>query len=343
MGRRSGPEWPHVLLIFCLFLSTAGWSQTAGDTGTRGSYSLSGYVRDEDTRESLQSAVVALTQESGNAAAPTVHSGTTGEFLFMGLNSGEYHVSAKFAGYEPASTVVTLGGTSLLTIELALHKSNTASPMAGGDPISAHELTIPFNARDDYDKGVKLLTLAKPNYERAIWQFQRAIKEFATYYEAYAEMSIAYYHVGQAPAAEQALRTSVSQSKSQYLDALLLLSEMLDDQNRFTEAEPLARQAVTIQDNSSRGQLALARALAGLKRPNEAEVSALKASELNPSNAQVFLVLGNIHIQQHKYAVVMKDFDNYLRINPTGTESDAVRATQEQVKKALQRSQPKPS
>jgi Tfp pilus assembly protein PilF len=339
MPRQRGRIRRGVLFVLCLFLSAAAASQTAGDTGTRGSYTVTGYVRDDETREALRSAVVTLTQNSGNVAAPTVYTGTTGEFMFAGLNSGEYHVTAKFAGYETASTTITLGGTSLLTIEVTLRKSDrAATPLAAGDAVSAHELTVPFNARDDYDKGLKLLTLAKPNYAKAIAQFQRAIKEFSTYYEAYAEMSIGYYHLGQAQEAEKALRTSISLSKSQFSEALLLLAEMLDDQNRFVEAEPVARQAVTIQE-SWRGHLSLARALSGLNRANDAEVSALKASLLDPNNPQIFLVLGNIHIQQRKYALVVQDFDSYLRLNPTGPESDAVRNTQKQARNALQRTQ----
>jgi uncharacterized surface anchored protein len=338
MRRQNGPGRLQILMISCLLVPSAVSAQSAGSTGTRGSYSLSGYVRDDDSREVLRSAVVELTRMTGDAAAPTVYTGTTGEFEFSGLGAGDYHVTAHLRGYETASTDVTLGGTVLLTIQLSLHKSDPATPVSG-DPISAHELTVPFNARDDYDKGIKFLTAAKPDYSRALSQFQRAIKEFSTYYEAYAEMSIAYYHLGQASAAEVALRTSAKLSGNQYPEALLLLAEMLNDQDRFSEAEPVAEQVVTIQESSWRGHFSLARALAGLKRAGEAEVSALKAGELNPNNAQIFLVLGNIHIQQRKYVAVVKDFDNYLRLNPSGPESDAVRATQEQVRKALETTQ----
>ena len=346
MRREHGSALLQVILIKCfiayLLVPKVGFAQSAGNTGTRGSYSLSGYVRDDDTREALRSATVSLTRVTGEPAAPTVYTGTTGEFEFSGLSAGDYRATAHLMGYEQSSTDMTLGGTILLTIEITLHKTNTTLPMSG-DSVSAHELTVPFSARDDYDRGVKLLTAKTPDYNRAITEFQHAIKEFSTYYEAYAKMSIAYYHLGQASAAEQALRTSTSLSKNQYPEALLLLAEMLNDQNRFMEAGPLARQAVIIQETSWRGYLALARSLAGLKRANEAEVCAFKSEALNPNDAQIFLVLGNIHIQQHKYAAVIKDFDNYLRVNPSSPESDAVRATQEQVRKALQKTQANPN
>ncbi len=196
---------------------------------------------------------------------------------------------------------------------------------------------MPDKAREAYIKGVRLLTAAKPDYNRALAQLQKAISAFPTYYEAYSEMGIAYYHLGQSGDAEQALRKSIALSGNQYPDAIFLLAEMLDDQNRFAEAEPVARDSIRVAEASWRSYLALARALAGLKLAPEAEVNARKASELKPDNAEIFLVLGNIHIQQHNYSAVIKDFDSFLKLEPTGPRSDQVRQSKEQARQAVQK------
>jgi tetratricopeptide (TPR) repeat protein len=72
-----------------------------------------------------------------------------------------------------------------------------------------------------------------------------------------------------------------------------------------------------------------------LKHPVEAEAVATKASLLNPNNAKTYLVLGNIHIQQRKYEAVVKDFDAYLKLDPSSPMSDQVRASEAQARKAL--------
>lgn len=46
-------------------------------------------------------------------------------------------------------------------------------------------------------------------------------------------------------------------------------------------------------------------------------------------------MLGNIHIQERKYAAVVKDFDAYLKLDPAGPQSDQVRAAAAQALKAL--------
>ena len=112
---------------------------------------------------------------------------------------------------------------------------------------------------------------------------------------------------------------------------------MLNDDGRFMDSEGFARQCVQQDDSSWSCDLELARALAGLKHPAEAEVVATRASELNPGNAKTFLVLGNIHIQQRKYEAVVKDFDTYLKLDPSGPASDSVRASQTQARRALEK------
>jgi len=143
--------------------------------------------------------------------------------------------------------------------------------------------------------------------------------------------------LGEGAEAEKALRKSVEMSASRYPDALFLLAEMLNDGGRFAESEGFARQCVQQDDSLWSCDLELARALAGLKRPAEAEAAAAKASELNPGNAKTFLILGNIHIQERKYQAVVEDFDAYLKLDPTGPASDSVRASQAQARRALEK------
>jgi tetratricopeptide (TPR) repeat protein len=328
-----------VVLLKELLLPSGAVCQTSSrSTGIQSLY-ISGFVRDDESHQSLKAVTVTLTRGSGGAnVAPSVVSGTAGEFQFSEVLSGDYRIEVNQKGYQPASVAVMLGGTPLANVIVSLRpekESRAFEDLA----VSTHQLSAPDKAREAFIKGVKLLTASKPDYNRALVQFQRAIDSFPTYYEAYAEMGIAYYHLGQSDNAEQALRKSMSLSSNQYPDAIFLLSEMLDDQNRFAEAEPIARDGIRLEETSWRSYLSLARALAGLKRAPEAEISATKASELKPDNAEIFLVLGNIHIQEHNYAGVIKDFDTFLKLEPTGPRSDLVRQSEAQARQALQKMQ----
>jgi Flp pilus assembly protein TadD len=201
--------------------------------------------------------------------------------------------------------------------------------------VTAHQLSAPAKARNAFDKGLGLLTGSAPDYPAAIAKFQGAIKEFPDYYEAYAEMSIALFRVGDSAGAERALRKSIELSSNQYPKALALLAEMLNSLNRYAEAESVARQAIAVEETSWRGHCQLARALAGLKRSSEAEASAKRAQQLDPNNPMVLLILGNVHLQQHEYVAAVREFDQYLTLTPTGPQSDLVRNSRDRVQRIL--------
>jgi len=300
---------------------------------------IGGVVRDVQSNQLISAATLELQRTSGESAAPPVVTGTRGEYQFNGVTSGDYLITAHAKGYETNTVSLMLGGFSLSNVTVTLRRSESAPPSGPGDTVSAHELSIPDRARDEFDRGLKLMAASKPDYKKALAHFERAIKEFPDYFEAYAQIGIAQFHLADKTAAEHALRTSAQLSSGHYLDALSLLAHMLNDESRFAESESFARSCAT-QDESAWGcDVELARALSGLKRPTEAEAVATKASALNPSNADTFLILGNIHIEEHKYSEVVKDFDAYLRLNPTGPESEQVRASQEQARRALARTE----
>lgn len=301
--------------------------------------SISGVVRDEDTHQALSSVTLDLQRSSGEAASTSLITGTRGEFQFNGIISGDYFILAHQKGYEPASLSIMLGGVPLSNVTVTIRRTPGAPGSVPGDAISAHQLSIPENARDAFDKGFKLLNGAKPDYKKALSLFEKAIKSYPDYYEAYAEAGVAQHRLGDKASAEQDLRKSVELSASKYTDALMWLAEMLNDDGRFNDAQDFSRRCATQDDSSWRCDLELARSLAGLKHPADAEAVATKASELNPNNAGTFLVLGNIHIQEHKFAAVVKDFDTYLKLDPSGPQSDQVRAALAQARQAVAKTQ----
>jgi tetratricopeptide (TPR) repeat protein len=175
----------------------------------------------------------------------------------------------------------------------------------------------------------------KSDYRAAIPQFQLAIKDFPTYYEAYAEEGSAYYQLQETKNAEEALRKSIELSNGQYADAMFTLAAILTDTNRFADAETTARQGISTDSSSWRGPFELARALNSLKRPEDAEKSARQSRDMMPDNPPVYLLLANIHIQRKDYPALIRDLDDYLRLSPIGPEADQARKTRERVQATL--------
>jgi tetratricopeptide (TPR) repeat protein len=264
-----------------------------------------------------------------------------GEFEFSGLFSGEYMIEIVLQGYEPFRDTITVFGAERRGYSIFLRRSATVVSTSSLGSVSAHELSAPPKAREEFEKGLYLL-YSKSDYRGAITQFQRAIKTFPNYYEAYAQEGSAYVNLKEIAAAEESMRKSVELSSGQYPEVLFLLAGLLNNTNRSSEAETLSRRGLAINAASWQGHFELARALAVLKQPEEAEKSAIQARDLKPDNPQVYLLLANIHIQRTDYAALLKDLDGYLKLVPMGPDADQARKTREVLQAELQKAQAQP-
>ncbi|HEV7966687.1 MAG TPA: carboxypeptidase regulatory-like domain-containing protein [Candidatus Acidoferrales bacterium] len=324
-----------------LFLSTLALSvlpAIAQNTPNRHSiYSIAGSVRDESNHRSMESIQVALKQATGTPVT-TAFTRENGDFQFDGLPNGDYIVEINLKDYDQFQEQITISGASRVGLSIFLTKSAKAVNQGLNQglqlSISAHQLSVPHKAHDEFEKGMSLIYL-KSDYRGALAQFQLAIKDFPTYYEAYAEEGNAYYGLEDLGHAEEALQKSIDLSSGQYADAMFTLASVLSDTKRYKEAETLSRRGVSVDASSWRGPFELARALTALKQTDEAEKSAQKSRDLMPDNPPVYLLLANIHIQRKDYPALMRDLDGYLRLAPLGPEADQARKTREHVQSLL--------
>ena len=314
--------------------------QPQGPSG--GTFDITGFVKSEVDDQPVQGARMELMSESNNVVHPPVLSSSTGEFRFAGFPAGDYFILVDKSGYESARVRVTIsthGNQVMLRIRPL--PSSRAVPVVAS-PVILRNAAIPEKALDAFEKGLTLLT-SRSDYRGAIGQFERATKIFPGYYEAFAQMGVAYDRLGDAATAEKEFRKSLEISSGKYSESFFLLAEMLNDHNRFADAEKIARQATEREANSPRGHYELSRALAGLKRDNEAEASAVKARELKPDSAAVHLLLANIHKRLHNYQDLLRDLDAYLELAPAGPASDQARALRDQVQRALETQSKQPA
>jgi tetratricopeptide (TPR) repeat protein len=322
-----------LLLARGLFPATAQ-AQSQGQPHRRSVFSIGGNVRDDVSHRALENILVSLKLLTG-PTANTAYTRSNGDFQFDGLSSGDYILEIAAKDYDTYRETVTLSDGSRLGMSIFLaHTGKGAVPTAQMS-ISAHQLSVPHKAHDEFEKGMSLI-YAKADYRGAITQFQLAIRDFPTYYEAYAEAGSAYYQLHDDEHAEEALRKSVELSSGQYADANFTLAAILTDTKKFEEAEATARRGISVDASSWRGPFELARALTGQKKTDEAEKNAQQARDLMPDNPPVYLLLANIHIQRKDYAALIRDLDDYLRLSPGGAEADQARKTRERAQSMLE-------
>jgi hypothetical protein len=298
-----------------------------------------GTVNDAASHEPLAGVSVQLVVGGDKLAAPAKTTSTEGQFQFGGRD-GDYTILASKDGYLPAQVKVSIFAShqTNVTIDLRRQAPEGSSSTGPGEAVSAHQLSVPNRAREAYEKAMKLMD-SKKDYAGALAEFESAIRECPSYYEAYAGMGIMDYYLGDAPAAEDALRKSIDLSSGKYPDAIFDLAEVFNNVGRFADAEPAAREAIAVEGSSWRGYFELARAQFGLKRPADAAENAAKARDLKPDYPVVYLILTNIHLALHNYGLVLQDMDAYLKLVPNSPTSDQVRKTRQQVERALERTQ----
>ncbi len=295
----------------------------------RAVFSIGGSIRDDTDHRDLENIPVTLKQLTGNVLN-TVYTRGNGDFEFDGLGNGDYIVEINVKDYERIQQTVTISSGSRMGIAIFLSRSGKAANPPMQLSISAHQLSVPHKAHDEFEKGMSLIYM-KSDYRGAIPLFQLAIKDFPTYYEAYAEEGTAYYQLEEMGPAEEALQKAVDLSSGQYADAMFTLAAIMTDTKRFKEAETISRRGISVDSSSWRGPFELARALNALKQPEEAERTAQQSRDLMPDNPPVYLLLANIHIQRKDYVALLRDLDDYLRLAPLGPEADQARKTRDRV------------
>jgi Tfp pilus assembly protein PilF len=319
------------LAIVITVVSSPGQIRTI----SKPTYSINGTVREESDQRVMENVRVEIQAPTGTPINSTFTRGN-GEFEFTGLYNGEYIIEVAVDGYEPVRKEITITNSAYRGLSFTLTRPRKLEdPSSSGSVISVHQLRVPRKAREEFEKALQL-AYGKSDYRGAIIQFQRAIKDFPAYYEAYAQEGSAYLNLHELAPAETLLRKSIELSSEKYSDPLFMLAGVLSDTNRYSEAESVARQVIELDAASWHGPYELARALTGLKQFEEAEKNALQARDLRPDNPPVYLILTNIHIQRRDYPALQKDLDTYLKLVPTGPGAEQARKTRDQLQAAMQ-------
>jgi Flp pilus assembly protein TadD len=329
---RSG--WLPFALIFLISFPLATQQTNQGRTGRRRTFSIAGVVRDADNNNTIDGAKVELRAVTGGTIA-TMFSSMVGSFQFDSIASGNYNVVIDQVGYLQAVQDVVIQDSPVMGLQIDLRRPANGGTNAPATPkVSAHELAVPRKAQDSMEKGKRLL-YDKSDYQGSLAEFQRAVQAYPDYYEAYAQMGIAYVNLRDSANAEASLRKSYDLSGGKYIDACFLLAKLLSLNHRFAEAEPIARKGVEVDPNSWQANEELARALMGLNRFEEAESNAVQADTLKPDQPAIQLVLADIHLKLRNYPALLDNLNAYLKLAPTGAQADKVRQARDQLQGKL--------
>jgi tetratricopeptide (TPR) repeat protein len=198
------------------------------------------------------------------------------------------------------------------------------------------ELKIPGKARKAFDRGMHFV--AAKNAAGAIAEFKRAIAEYPAYYEAYYRLGAAQLDLEHPSEATEAFQKAMELSEGHYAPAYFALALVFCHDNRFAEADTLAKTGLSLEPDASIGQFALGWAELGLGRLAIAEKAIRTTLERKADFREGWLVLIEIHRRGNHLTELVQDVDAYLKLDDGGAVGGRLRKLREEAQHSMAQS-----
>jgi tetratricopeptide (TPR) repeat protein len=254
-------------------------------------------------------------------------------------SSGVYMVRLNMSGYAEVSERAELVGVSHTYVTLTLRKLDDRGPAKAnstvlGNEIDVSEENIPENARQEYAKGKTALQEKKPG--DAEKHFQKALKQYEKYPEAYRMLGEAYLEQQDFKKAEAALQRSI-ELEPRFAAAYVDLGAVRNQTKDYAGAEQALKKGLELSPDAAAAKYELAKTYWALGRWQEAAPYAMDSVKEQPQLAAAHVLLGNIRLKQHNPDGALAEYQEYLRLAPDGPMAPQVR----EIVTKLQGSSPK--
>jgi tetratricopeptide (TPR) repeat protein len=297
------------LLVLCLSVPAPGCAHSSPSF----TVSLTGTVSSESEGQRIARAVVRLGDEGGTLLEQT-YSSDSGEFAFGGLRPARFLLRVEAAGFDSAEFHVDLSLGSERGFSVALKPAHPQQ-LPASSTISAHDLSIPQDARDLLASGRKKLNVEK-NPQSALRDFQSAIAKAPAFYEAYYQAGLAYLALENSAEAEKSFSKSVELSKRKFADAQIALGTLQIHRGETSGGEELLRAGLSLNPASWPGLFALGELELSRGHLESALAAAEQACSVAPQQPVVYRLLAVIHLQQKDYPALLDNLDAYIRLDP---------------------------
>ncbi len=260
-----------------------------------------------------------------------------GKCQFRPASGGVYLVRMNVRGYKEVIVRVELIGTSQGYASLELKPTPGEAPpetpkQESGDAVSVLHLSIPENARQEFEKGQGALKENKLG--DGIAHLRKAIKLYDAYPQAYALLGTAYLGQQNWKDAEVALRKA-NELDPKFPDAYLALGAVFNQTKEYPQAETALLKGLELKPEAAGGHYELAKTYWALGRWQDAAPHARKAVAGMPDLAPAHALLGNVMLRESDAQGALREYQEYLRLDPNGSMAPGVRQMIEKIQKAL--------
>jgi len=300
-------------LLICSCSLGFAQSTAAQVSGTVGKVLIR--IRDRVNEQQLAQAQVQLIRFPDGVVGEQF-TGSDGSVQFSGLSVGAFTIRASLQGYEPGEVQIDLRNSdrTLQSVDISLMPRKDKGSGAPQGIVAASVLKVPDNAKKEFDRGSRLLN-EKKDFDRSIAAFQRAIKLYPGYADAYFLMGTAQMQASAASDAEASLRTAIA------LDARFIaphypLALLLYAQQRYAEEKELLLEAQKLDATDWRWPFELARCLAQQSQWEGALRYGVTASGSANAPPKVHLLLADIYANSGRPHDAIAELELFAKLDP---------------------------
>ncbi len=328
---------PASLLTLLIFLPIPAWAQRGAASSGRSpaAAEINVQVRYPNGTAAPRGIHVRLESEEGGAADDCVTE-TGGKCRFLPNSSGMYIVRVNQIGYKEVSVHVNLVDSLRGFVTLDLKPDHPEAPPetpdgVSGDSISAADLSIPENARQEFEKGQ--VAMKENKLDSGISHLRKAVKLYEAYPMAYTLLGTAYLEQKNWKDAETALEKSISYDSSS-ADSYLALGAVFNQTKNYPQAETALLHGLDLKPEASTGHYELAKTYWAIGRWREAAPHARKAVTGMPDVASPHVLLGNVLLRENNPQGALSEYEEYLRLDANGSMAPGVRQMIEKLQKS---------
>src|SRR5215813_13344413 len=282
---------------------------------------IRGQVRYEDGR--FADRVVVRLRSDKIAFQDERTADSQGKFDFDGLTPSTYHLTIEGQGIRPYESVIDITVSKMsyeqITLKFAKDRNAIVPPEGPGATVGAD---IPPAARKEYEEGQKPANEQK-DADAAIKHYHKAIQLYIKYSEAYLALGLLYMDLGKFGDAQPALRAA-NEITPTAPAGYLALGTMYNAQKKYDEAEKALTKGLELKSDVAQGQYELAKTYWATGKWQDAEPHAQKAVAIEPTMAPPHVLLGNIALRKQDALGAVKEFQEYLRLDPKGPMASGV-------------------
>jgi tetratricopeptide (TPR) repeat protein len=267
-----------------------------------------------------------------------------GKFSFENVDAGQespegkaYAITVRYPGYWPATQIADLTASPVGYIIFDLRRDTSRNipnvpPGGPGEAVSARGPAI-AEAQAAMIRGEQEL-VQDHNPKASIDDFKKVVKLDPQYEPAYLWMGTAFMQLREY---EEAEATFAKATKLEPNDAAAFLGIGASRNQRgdFSGAQKPLLHSLELNPNYIEGHGELGRSLWALGKWLEAEPHARRSLELDKNYAFAHVLMGNIYLRKRDANSSLREFQEYLRLDPEGPHAEAAKQMVAKIQNAL--------